>query len=172
MKVYHSALVWRGEHNLPSDKRDWGGRGRPSDPPTFCSLPQWLNTMEMFSSNLIGFQYWWFNQCHVTKIPIVETNSVLLKQISHDIKEVGNLFYVTLYADSDQLSNCDYECVGASYQSWDWNIIEVTVSDSLLEDGLYCEIERIVCRQHAVFRHYLFHGCHSAVQILGYITAS
>jgi hypothetical protein len=37
-----------------------------------------------------------------------------------------------------------------------------------VEAGLYCEIERIVCKQHAVLRHYLFHSCHSAIQILGY----
>ena len=69
----------------------------------------------------------------MTKIPIVETNSVLLKQISHDIKEVGNLFYVALYADSKQWSNCGYECVGALYQPLNRNIIEVIVSDSLLK---------------------------------------
>ena len=75
----------------------------------------------------------------MTKIPIVETNSVLLTQISHDIKEDGNLFYVKLYADSDQWSNYGYECDGAVYQSSNLNIIEVLVSGSLWK--LICDVK-------------------------------
>jgi len=36
---------------------------------------------------------------------------------------------VALYADSEQWSNCGYECVGASYQPLNRNIVEVIVSD-------------------------------------------
>lgn len=169
MKVYRSALVWRGRTQIcrviyvteeeedglrillhsvlfPSDWTQWR-----------CFLRTWLVSSIGNLINVMWRKFQWLRQT-----PFFWNKSLTTSKRSEPI-----LCYVI----------CQYRSVEQLWLQVCWRLIPIFELKNYQSDsvwffvgaGLYCEFERIMSRQHAVFPHYLFHSCHSAIQILGYI---